>query len=246
VTQPSHSDDRGILPDEEPIGTVLTRTCIGCGTDYEWTSREGFQWPTSYCTRKCKRKSSPKRRVRLDSAEDADEGMVLLICARCEEPFGWIPRAAATGHHRPPSYCSQTHADRAAEARRRARKKAAKETVAETQRQADERERQERIEALSAAARELLLPAARCETCGKVANPTKQAAKEAKRAIEARSGRTNEVRYYQCEDGWWHWTRMDASLDGWRRHRVEQLMTESPASLRHRGRGGWNHLGETR
>jgi hypothetical protein len=226
----SNTIDRGILPDEEPIGTTLARTCIGCGSDYEWTSREGFQWPTSYCTRSCKRKSSPKRRTKLDSPDEApDAGMILLICGRCEEPFGWTPRAEATGTLLGPTYCSQTCQSAAHNKRKKDRKRAVAETV-------EDRERTNRIMAESDAARELMLMGGKCSACGKVANPTKAAAKDAKRAIEQRSGRTNEVRYYQCDDGWWHWTRMGADLETWR---AERMMTTSPASLRHRGRGGW-------
>lgn len=58
-------------------------------------------------------------------------------------------------------------------------------------------------------------PPTHCQTCGKVACPTKDAAKVAKRTAEANTGHTNDVRYYQCPDGWWHWTRLDATLDGY-------------------------------
>lgn len=244
----SHTEDRGVLPDEVALGETLTRTCVGCGTEYEWTSREGYQWPTSYCTRKCKRKSSPGRRVKLDSPDaQLGEGMVLLICGRCEMPFGWTPRGDGT--LRPPTYHSESCAERASQQRKKDRIRAGRAqavTAEQRKQQTTDRERGELIAAMSAAARELLLPASHCATCGKVASPTKEAAKEAKRAIEQRARRTNEVRYFQCPDGWWHWTRMDATLSGFRAHHAERLMTESPASLRHRGRGAWNHLGETR
>lgn len=59
-------------------------------------------------------------------------------------------------------------------------------------------------------------PPTHCASCGKVACPTEDAAKVAKRAVEIATGRTNDVRYYQCSDGWWHWTRLDATLDGFR------------------------------
>lgn len=59
-------------------------------------------------------------------------------------------------------------------------------------------------------------PPTYCIPCGKVACPTEDAAKDAKRAVEAATGRTNEVRYYRCPEGWWHWTRLDATLDGYR------------------------------
>lgn len=62
------------------------------------------------------------------------------------------------------------------------------------------------VAALAAAARELLLPATHCPACNKVASPTKEAAKAAKRGIEQRTGRTNEVRFYECPSGFWHWT----------------------------------------
>lgn len=62
------------------------------------------------------------------------------------------------------------------------------------------------VAAASAAARELLLPATHCPTCNKVASPTKEAAKAAKRAIEHHTRHTNEVRYYRCSAGYWHWT----------------------------------------
>lgn len=61
-------------------------------------------------------------------------------------------------------------------------------------------------------------PPTHCVPCGKLACLTENAAKEAKRAVEQQTGRTNEVRYYQCPEGWWHWTRMDATLDGFRAH----------------------------
>ncbi len=63
-------------------------------------------------------------------------------------------------------------------------------------------------------------PPSVCVRCGKVACPTEAAAKEAKAAVQAKTGRVDEVRYYQCPDGWWHWTRVDASLDGWRARRA--------------------------
>lgn len=242
----AHTVDRGILPDEEPIGTTLARTCVGCGVDYEWTSRPGYQWPTSYCTRSCKSRCSPKRRTRLDVPADAGSDVVLLICGRCETPFGWTPRPDATGTLTPPTYHSATCQKAAAVKRRKDKARAEARDETERQQRAEEQARIDQIAAMSAAARELLLPAARCETCGKVANLTKEAAKDAKRAIEQRSGRTNPVRYYQCDDGWWHWTRMDATLDGFRARQAEHLMSESPASLRHRGRGGWRQIGEVR
>lgn len=61
-----------------------------------------------------------------------------------------------------------------------------------------------------------LLPPTHCIPCGKVACPTEDAAKAAKRTAEIRTGRHDEVRYYECPEGWWHWTRMDANLDGFR------------------------------
>lgn len=61
-----------------------------------------------------------------------------------------------------------------------------------------------------------LLPPTHCVRCDKVACPTEEAAKDAKRAVEVKTGRRDEVRYYECPEGWWHWTRMDASLDGFR------------------------------
>lgn len=240
-------EDRGILPDEQPIGTVLDRTCIGCGTDYRWESREGWQWPTSYCTRKCKRKCSPKRRTKLDSpgmvAADGADGMVLLLCTRCEDPFGWTPREGATGTLRPPSYCSQTCQSAAHNKRKKLRKQAQAAIAEQRQVAEQEQKRTAQVMAMSEAARELMLPAGRCLSCGKVASPTKADAKRMKREIEAKAGRTNEVRYYECPDGWWHWTRMDASLEGWR---TEREISTSPASLRHQGRGAWRHIGEAR
>lgn len=65
-----------------------------------------------------------------------------------------------------------------------------------------------------------LLPPAHCLPCDKVACPTEDAARVAKRAVEQNTGRRNEVRYYQCPEGWWHWTRMDATLDGFRARSV--------------------------
>ena len=59
-------------------------------------------------------------------------------------------------------------------------------------------------------------PPTHCIPCGKVACTTEEAAKVAKRAVEIARGRTNEVRYYRCPEGWWHWTRLDATLDGFR------------------------------
>lgn len=65
------------------------------------------------------------------------------------------------------------------------------------------------------------LPPTDCIPCGKLACPTEDAAKAAKRGVEQKTGRTNDVRYYQCSEGWWHWTRVDATLDGFRaRQRV--------------------------
>lgn len=66
------------------------------------------------------------------------------------------------------------------------------------------------------------LPPTHCAACGKLACPTEDAARDAKRAVEAQAGRTNEVRYYQCPEGWWHWTRMDATLDGFRARQVQR------------------------
>lgn len=63
-------------------------------------------------------------------------------------------------------------------------------------------------------------PVMHCLPCNKLACPTEAEAKAAKRAVEARTGRTNEVRYYRCPEGWWHWTRMAATLDGFRARRV--------------------------
>lgn len=214
MTRPMH-DGRGVLPErEEPVGTVLERTCIGCGEDYQWTSTEGFQWPTQYCTRRCKRQSSVRRRQRLTDPGEATEGQVLLFCSRCGDPFAWTPRTApGESSDRPPVYCSQTcqlairekrkkEARRLREEARTERRENAAELAA---RQADE-EHAAKVSAISAAARELLLPVTHCLRCNKVASPTEQAAKDAKRGVEARTGRTNEVRYYQCGDGWWHWT----------------------------------------
>lgn len=59
-------------------------------------------------------------------------------------------------------------------------------------------------------------PPSRCGTCRKLACPTREAAKAAKRAIEVQTGHVDEVRYYECPEGWWHWTRLDATLDGYR------------------------------
>lgn len=239
-------EDRGILPDEEPIGTVLDRTCIGCGVDYQWTSREGYQWPTSYCTRSCKRKSSPKRRIKLgatDKVETEAAGMVLLLCARCEEPFGWSPREGATGTLRAPSYCSQTCQGAAHEKRKKLRRQAQVATAEQREHVDQEQRRAAEVTEMAEAARQLMLPAGRCVSCGKVASPTKADAKRMKREIEAKAGRTNEVRYYECPDGWWHWTRLNATLEGWR---TEREINTSPASLRHQGRGAWRHLSDLR
>lgn len=59
-------------------------------------------------------------------------------------------------------------------------------------------------------------PPTHCERCGKLACVTEQAARLAKRDVEARTGHRDEVRYYECPEGFWHWTRMDATLDGYR------------------------------
>jgi hypothetical protein len=94
--------------------------------------------------------------------------------------------------HRPAAtYCNKTCKRKASERRARARKWAAIPVVAEP-------------------------PPARCWPCGKLACLTEDAAKVSKRAIEARTGHIDEVRYYKCPEGWWHWTRMDATLDGFR------------------------------
>jgi hypothetical protein len=60
------------------------------------------------------------------------------------------------------------------------------------------------------------LPPTHCVPCDKLACPTEDAARATKRAVEDRSGHTNAVRYYQCPEGWWHWTRVDATLTGFR------------------------------
>lgn len=186
------------MPSPVREGTILTRTCHHCGVEYEWISEPNNQWPTNYCTKRCKRKGSVNRRVRLQSTRDAPDGMVLLICGRCERPFGWIVPADSTAA--PPIVCSDTCRTAARKARRKARDLGPVKTVRDVER--------ERVEAMAAAARELLLPASHCTSCGKVASPTREAAKEAKRSIEQQARRTNEVRYYECPAGWWHWTRM--------------------------------------
>lgn len=49
-----------------------------------------------------------------------------------------------------------------------------------------------------------------CVACGqgKLAAATPAIARQWKREIQAISGHTNPVRYYQCELGFYHWTRM--------------------------------------
>lgn len=271
-----HTDDRGILPDEVPIGATLTLTCPNGEHTFEWTSEPGYQMPRTYCSKKCKNRARHLRfrthRIPLDGEADEMAGdMRLLICTLCEDPFGWISTegSSVTG---PPLYCSIACKERAKRLRKKARdderdagraiRRAEYEAAvaAKQQRVANRESREGRIEeanrlrqeleqrqrqikndadritAMSEAARFLMLPAGRCTTCGKVASPTEDTAKDTKRAIERKSGRTSTVRYYQCPDGWWHWTRMGADLDTWK---AERMMTTSPASLRHRGRGGW-------
>jgi hypothetical protein len=44
--------------------------------------------------------------------------------------------------------------------------------------------------------------------CGKAYSPSRSAAKQLRREIEAYKGRQDVCRYYECESGGWHWTRM--------------------------------------
>jgi hypothetical protein len=225
---------------EHPIGTEMERVCISCGQQYMWTSEPGRQRATIYCSKRCRRRKTPDRRVKriplTEESADAANDLALLICARCWLPFGWAPHAESSDDS-PPMYHSLSCRDAARRSRKKARAAARKPGQQETQEQREAAQDAEHIAAISAAARELLLPASHCTACGKVASPTKQAAKDAKRAIEQRANRTNEVRYYQCPDGWWHWTRLlDSSF---RRPALERAMTESPASRKHRGREGW-------
>lgn len=164
---PTFTDDRGVLPDEVPLGVTLDRVCVGCGTAYQWTSREGWQWPTSYCTRSCKRKSAATRLVNLDDVDETPEGMRLLICAYCGEPFGWTPRAEADGILSPPIYCKPTHGTAARLARRKLRRaqadaeKAARRAAheaavqAKRERQAQRAAREGRIEEANRLRREI-------------------------------------------------------------------------------------------
>jgi hypothetical protein len=208
--------DRGVLPEDVPIGETRTIVCAGCGEQYEWTSREGWQWPTVYCTKACKRRASYARRVKLADPEQAAPGMRLLWCARCGLPFGWTPRDPDSSSDAPPRVCGDTCRIALAVKRRKARaaeKAAAKAvptppppTEAERLARAEEEAEATRRSEMADAARALLLPATHCVPCGKVASLTKDAAKAAKRAVEQRTGRTNEVRYYECPEGFWHWT----------------------------------------
>jgi hypothetical protein len=205
--------DRGVLPEDVPVGETRTIVCAGCGEEYEWTSREGWQWSTVYCTKACKRRASYRRRVKLADPEQAAPGMRLLWCARCGNPFGWTPRDPASSSDAPPLLCGDTCRVAMRERRKKARLAAKADEKAarrETEAQAAERAEQEADDArrteMAEAARALLLPATHCIPCGKVASLTKEAAKEAKRAVEQRTGRTNEVRYYECPEGYWHWT----------------------------------------
>ena len=44
--------------------------------------------------------------------------------------------------------------------------------------------------------------------CGKLACPSLEDAREIRAKIWAREGGANRTRYYQCDTGCWHWTRM--------------------------------------
>ena len=44
--------------------------------------------------------------------------------------------------------------------------------------------------------------------CGKVYSPTKDVAKKTKQYYERNKPRADEVEYYQCSYGSWHWSRL--------------------------------------
>lgn len=50
-------------------------------------------------------------------------------------------------------------------------------------------------------------PLPKC-ACGKLACPSLEDAREIRAKIWAHEGGSSRTRYYQCESGAWHWTRM--------------------------------------
>lgn len=183
-----------------------TTNCARCGEAFEWIENTDLaDWPRTYCSKSCRMQVNRERRT-TDLANAVGTDIRLLSCVRCGIPFAWSRPNVDDAD--PPHYHSTTCQRAGRKARQKSQVRAGQSApTVETA----------RIVAQADAARELLLPAGKCTTCGKVANPTEQAAKEAKAAIERRSGHRNAVRYYQCPDGWWHWTSREATKDAYRR-----------------------------